>query len=370
MPILTVQADFEPKTPDFPHGKGIVRDYGKCSENTDNLCISGLPFPSFNNYIDTVYKGASFKGVTDERRFLTLSNRGQSGEQTVVMSNSIKVKPGDVILARAYIHNNGISGKKETTARDVKFKFEGFSKYGDDLFYSTMSQEITLISSIVSSNTSPRTISDDAILVSQSGKPIRLRFFDTKGALSITPKDSYLNLAQLDQSQMFEEGLNLGDMPGHLMQETFYIWVYFKVVGTSDIKVNKYIGKNQDEADSKKYTLDNIFPIRKNENFYSKIEYHSSEESEDTLKNVVITDDYDQNKVSIMWLPKDCTHNGDIITCRGKDLERGKTHAFYYIGKLKDNAENSLMYEGVSVSSDLDSNKGNNTSYVRIKVSN
>ena len=211
-----------PKIPDFPHGKGIVRKKGKCN-STDNGCLRGTSFPSFNNYLDS----GQGEGVNDERKFLVLQNQTTQSEQSV-MTNKIFVSVGDQIYARLYIHNNGNAQSLKTIANNVKIGILNFKSKGEGRYISKKSKTITLRAFIYSSNAIPTIVSDDAIIVSKSGKKIRLLFYDGVSALSSSKKYELLS------KSFFNGGTNIGELSGNV-SDSFYIQVTFKVINADKI---------------------------------------------------------------------------------------------------------------------------------------
>ena len=212
---------FQPRNMDFPHGNGIVRENGLCSED-DNRCYSGLPFPSFNNYIDSSIKGDRYKGIADERQFLVGANVGLKGTNIAKYSNEINVDIGDIVLLRGFVHNNGQDKKISTVARNVSIGISDFIKGNPRYYFSIENSSIVVKMFIKSDNSIPVTISDTVVIKSRSGEKIKLMFYDENNAIQTTviPK-------KINQSIFFNGGALIGDVKG---EEPFYIYIYVRAI--------------------------------------------------------------------------------------------------------------------------------------------
>lgn len=215
-------ADFKPVRPLFPHGKGILHGGGcekeECKCNiSDNRCSGGLDFPSFNNFLDSDHS----EGITDERRFFVVKKKIGNEWSNKSMSNLLIVSPNDVLLARSYVHNNGRWKTKKTIANNVTIGLENFHKEGSK-YYSSSGLEINITQYIKSSNSNPRYVSDDIILLSKTGKPIRL-IYDPKYNTKISTK------YKIDPFIYINKGVNLGSVDGDTAKSAFYIYTVFVV---------------------------------------------------------------------------------------------------------------------------------------------
>lgn len=218
----TTYTDFLPQTPNFPHGKGIVKESGACNES-DNRCQLGLKFPSFNNFTDTTVDGKFAEGITDERRFVVAKNIGKNGQQSSEYSNKIIVEEGDYIQIRAHVHNNARVHYAPGIAKDVKIGMEGFVDNGNGDFFTPSSTTVSLRQFISSSNATPQIVSDDVIIKSKNGKEFRLKYYDESSSIVI-PKQYTINV-----KDFVTGGLLIGDVTGN-MEQIFQFWTFIKVV--------------------------------------------------------------------------------------------------------------------------------------------
>jgi hypothetical protein len=159
---------------------------------------AGAPGPTFNRFSDV-------PGVGDERDFVHVKvHRADGG-----FSNNLHVQPGDVILARVYIHNNADvslnDGDGPGVAREVYVKL-GLAPLATD------AQSVELIGAIKSRNADPVEISDRAVVY--SARPIELRFLE--GSVAQTDNSGS---RELPDSAIGEgRGSSIGDVPGCFAQ--------------------------------------------------------------------------------------------------------------------------------------------------------
>lgn len=330
-------ADYTPQSPKFPHGQGIKRA-GKY--------LNGLNFPSFNNFVDTTINSKFAKGITDERRFLALQNLGPRGKKTnnPYFGNIIKARIGDYIYARAYIHNNGHINDSKTIARKVKTGITGFSKIEKHNYASTSGKRIVLQQFIHADNATPKTVTDDAIVVSETGQPIKLEYY-AKGQVQTSISLSGV-VNRIDPETFITGGAKIGDVKG-CSEESFYIWSLFKVIDGTPPKYNlvldQTVGKSVKNAVHKKITAS------AGDILTYKLSYKNELFSAHHPIGTKIYVDYDQRKLQITWLPdnpKKCTDNGDIITCDAYDLSPVtgmNKHHFYYKGMIKRGAKGKII---------------------------
>ena len=253
-PLITKQTihGFLPKNPDFPHGKGITRKNGKCNEK-DTGCPTGLPFPSFNNYIDS----GQGEGVNDERRFLVVQNQTQNSKLT----NFVSASPGDEIYARLYVHNNGYGGNSLTTiANNVKIGMLGFKNTKNGKYYESISSNVINIRAFISAdNSQPSKVSDDAIITSSTGKKIKLVFKKNRSLLKSTKTNH-----SLESSTFFNNGTNIGKVSGDVLTNSFYIQVVFRVFDAEKDKIKAQCSL----INSKSFSAINVdYPSRDNKSF-------------------------------------------------------------------------------------------------------
>lgn len=217
--------DFTPQFPDFPHGKGITHK-GKYGNN-------GIDFPSFNNFTDSFIKSKFMIGVTDERRFLALQNLGPNGTNThMPYSNTVSAKIGDIIYARAYIHNNGQSYVAKTIAKNVLIGFTGFSRDGTYYFSPSLGKKVVLTQFISSTNAIPKKVTDSAVVVSSTGEPIKLLYVAQKDAVRTIPTLSGKKY-NINPVAFVSGGANVGNVKAET-EEAFYTWVALRVVHAKD----------------------------------------------------------------------------------------------------------------------------------------
>ncbi len=366
---IPVIADFTPTSPAFPHGLGIVRQTGGCSASTDNKCYNGLSFPSFNNYTDSTIGGVSHVGITDERRFLVAANLGPNGTNTANYANSTSVNVGDIILTRAYIHNNATKGLESGNATNVKIGMTGFTNAGSGYFYSTAGTSISLNQFTSAENATPASVSDDTVITSANGSPIKLMFYDTTGAIQST-----VNPKTINQANFFSGGANIGTVAG-CSETSFYVYVYMRVISGEtpkyDLKINKYVGKDQSQVDAKTYTGANPISLNVGDTVYYRIDYQNLSTSTATPVGTKIYDDYDETKLDITWLPSTCSNDGTKITCNALDLAPNQSTYLYYTAKIKAGvAANTIVQNAAEIkpTTDEDINQANDTTYAQVKV--
>ena len=346
---------FLPKNPAFPHGKGITRKEGKCNEK-DNGCARGLPFASFNNYIDS----GSGTGINDERKFLVVKNVTKKSST----SNNILVDIGDSLYVRAYFHNNGYGNN---TAHNVKIGMKGFHYLGNGIYESEASVRIPIRMFIHGENTRPRQVSDEAVITSLTGKKIKLRFvrgqhtLKTLAADSSRPRNDTLHL-----DDFFKYGTNIGDVKvdpinAFFVQGTF--WVVDGEAKSYDLEINKTVnnGKSEDKA--------NV-----GDTLHYRVYIKNRDESLSTPSNVTIYDDYDQSKITIIQssLSHSCDDNGDRIICNipnSMDTSPGKSLVTTYSATIKQGATGTILNTAeVRPNPDYDTYQGNDRDSVVITI--
>ena len=230
---LSAFGDFTPQSPNFPHGLGIIRSAGGCN-TSDNACPNGLNFPSFNNFIDS---GLGI-GINDERRFLVVSNLGPNGKNTNSQyEDSISVNIGDLIYVRAYVHNNGHGKDSKTTANNVKIGISNFNNNGNNFYYSSSGTAVIITQFISSDNTTPKTVTDSAEVISATGKPIKLLYVAQEKAVQTVATISG-TLHSIDPLKFINQGGdNISSVKG-CSEESFYTWTIFRVVDAAPIATN------------------------------------------------------------------------------------------------------------------------------------
>lgn len=348
---------FLPKNPAFPHGKGITRKEGKCNKE-DNGCARGLPFASFNNYIDS----GSGKGVNDERSFLVVQNQTEKSTST----KSILVNIGDQVYFRSYFHNNAT----DSIAHNVKIGMNGFTHVGNGIYESKADKRINVRQFLSSSNTIPSKISDDVLLVSESNRKVKLRFKSkthtvrTLGVNTNFPREDNINIKDF----FGNSGFNIGDVISEV-KHAFFVQVTFWVVDgekiSYDLEINKTVNnkKSKDTAsvgDTLKYRL-----YIKNRNA-----------STGTPSNVSIYDNYDESKITIIQssLAKACNDDGSVITCHipnSVDTAPGKSVHTTYSAIIKQGATGTILNTAeVRPNPDYDTYQGNDRDSVVITIKN
>lgn len=159
---------------------------------------TGAPGPSFNRF-------SGVPGVGDERDFVHVKIHGADGG----FSNNLHVQPGDVILARIYIHNNADvslnDGDGPGVAREVHVRLGPAP-------LAIGAQSVELIGSIKSRNADPVEISDRAVVY--SARPIDLRFLE--GSVEQTDNSGSRELP--DSAIGHGRGSSIGDVPGCFAQ--------------------------------------------------------------------------------------------------------------------------------------------------------
>jgi len=161
-------------------------------------CASGLKFASFNNYTDE-------KNLGDVRKFLKVSTKESPKD-----SDKLKVKPGEIVLFKAIVTNEGSEGMENYPAYDVKVKMSGFKMMEDNncCFVSDYGTSLKFTMIISSSNTKPAYIFDSVQVYSDT--KIRLKYYVGKlGYSKGTGIVTYYN-----QESSFFTGVNGGMMIG------------------------------------------------------------------------------------------------------------------------------------------------------------
>jgi len=189
IPTVCLASSWGPQTE--PHGSGI----------THKTHPTGLPYPSFNNYTD----GNNTAVVdNDERTFLVGSNRTKGSN----FSNTVFANPGDLIVTRAMVHNNGYQSTANTTAHNVTTKMAGLNQIGK-YYFSQAGRNIVLKQTISASNSKPSSIWDTVTIRSASGNPIKLKFSVGDYNPSIAPRDGE-QYTKLSATQYFGKGVSIG----------------------------------------------------------------------------------------------------------------------------------------------------------------
>jgi hypothetical protein len=364
---VPLNSNFYPQSPDFPHGKGILREYGGCSASTDNKCYSGLSFPSFNNYTDSTIEGEGIEGITDERQFLVVANIGQDGKTAPVYKNTVSANIGDIILTRAYVTNNAKAGLVVGNATNVKIGMTKFINEGNGYHYSEAGSSIAIRQFILSDNTTPVKVEDDAIITSENASPIKLLFYETENAIQSTVNPKIIN-----QADFLAGGSNIGTV---VSDDSFYVYTYMRVVSgeppSYDLKINKYVGKDQGQIDAKTYTGTNSVSLPAGSLVYYRIDYQNLLTSTATPVGTKIYDNYDETKLDIYWLPSICTNDGSQITCTATDLSPNQSTYLYYVAKIKTGAAVNTIIQNIAEikpTRDRDTNQANDTTHAQVKV--
>jgi hypothetical protein len=176
MPV-TVSADFFPKD----------RQTYTCNTPTD---CPGADHVTFNSFVNNPVVG-------DERPFLAGSLNGAK------VADRIKVKDGDVITLRAYVHNNADATKTENTiARNVKMKV---------IVPTAKQKDTNLISFISADNATPKTINDTMSLYADSAFNVNY----VPGTAAFThAADGVNQKADKVSDNIVKDGASLGDIQG------------------------------------------------------------------------------------------------------------------------------------------------------------
>jgi len=138
-----------------------------------------------------------------------------------------------------------------------------------------------------------------------------------------------------------------------------------------DLKINKYVGKDQTQSDTKTYTGTNTLSLKAGDFAYYRIDYKNLSTSTATPVGTKVYDDYDQTKIAITWLPDACSHDGDRIICTGYDLSPNQYHTFYYIAKIKaDVVANTIIVNNAEIrpTTDDDTNDANDHTNAQVKI--
>jgi len=250
----SVLSDLTPQSPAFPHGTGITREEGDCSADTDNKCSTGLPFPSFNNFLDS----SDHEGVGDERRFVTARNLGPDGTRDSIYTNNITAEIGDFIYVRAYIHNNGYLNAESTTAENVVLGVNGFTHVGEGNYFSPSGTSVSIEQFISSSNATPSIVTDDTIITSANGSPIRLLYRSDHTSVQTTaPSYGVGTPPTIDPTSFISGGMNIGDMKG-CSENSIYTWTLFEVAqgiqSDYNLSLEKTVGKSVGDSIHKTIT--------------------------------------------------------------------------------------------------------------------
>jgi uncharacterized repeat protein (TIGR01451 family) len=355
---ITSFADFLPQTPNFPHGKGIVRESGDCNES-DNRCLSGLSFPSFNNFTDTTVDGKTVEGFTDERHFVVAKNIGSDGQKSSEYSNKIIVEEGDYIQVRAYVHNNATVGYTPGIAKDVKIGMEGFIDNGSGEFYTPSGTTASLRQFISSSNATPQIVSDDIIIESKDGKELRLKYYNDSNSVSASKGHTVNSL------DFVSGGSLIGDVKG-CVPDSFQVWTFIRVVAPEkteyDLKLEKHMGLSQTEADGK---TKKQMTVSVGDTIYYRVDIENLSTSKATPSGTQIIIDYDESKESIEWKPSICSDDGSKLICTDPAMNMlpGGSEHMYYTVKVSDLAKGKTVVSRgeIKPNPDLDTNHNNDT---------
>ena len=384
-------ADFTPQSPAFPHGNGIDREVGACTE-ADPSCSTGLDFPSFNNFTDSCGVGSScytswngnVEGIDDERRFFVIKNTGSDAanpDHSAPFTNTINADVGDFVFGRIYIHNNAhkdVDGSEYTDgfANNTMVGVSGFSGTGDQFYYSQSGTSIPVNFFISSADATPNQVTDDITVTSASGDPIKLRFYASDYAINgydsggnpslqingMTPNyDSFIN----------GTGTNIGTVKG-CSAASFYMNVWFKVVEEVttpeyDLSLEKTVadgvvdwtvaGNTESITEKQVQSTNGSFVTY-------RLRYQNSPTSNDTPLKTRIYDDYDETKIEVRqeWLPNSCQDLGGIIGCDVLDLAPDEFHNVVYYAKVRDGITGPINNTAEIVpDDDLDPNNNGGT---------
>jgi hypothetical protein len=185
--------------------------------------------------------------VVDERPFLAGSINGAN------VQDRLKVKDGDQVVVRAYVHNNAdatkMGGESKTIAKNVKFK----------LLVPTASQNDTnMIGFISADNASPAMINDTMSVYGDSNFTLEY----VKGSAQFTHKPDGTNQVTTKLSDdIAATGAALGDING-CFAYSGYVTVVVKVhMPTTEVKTPTYscdllhvVANNE----TRKVTIDNF----------------------------------------------------------------------------------------------------------------
>lgn len=129
-----------------------------------------------------------------------------------------------------------------------------------------------------------------------------------------------------------------------------------------DAKVDKYIGKNLIDVDSRKKSV----ILRNGDTVVVGLFYENLPSSVGNMPSVVMEDYYDQEIFEAPNLPNQCIDNGGKLVCQVLSLAPGQSHRLYYEMKLKSAILENSMIESDAILKSNDENSNNNKSSAKI----
>ena len=348
--ITPPKSDFSVTAPSLLHKKGITR----------KTHPHGLPYPSFNNYLDS----GQGEGINDERKFLVVMNQTTHSKLT----NKISVKPGDSLFFRAYIANSGYANDPSTTAKNVHLRMSGFFRSKDGSFKTKPRKTINPRFFISASNSKPKLVSDDVHITSSTGEAIRLVYKQDIGCTVDATKGKFKKgRTPLSPTSFFGKGVNVGSITGD-NNSPFYVRISLTVISADSPEYDLTINKTVDGKKSVIRSIGDIITYR--------LDYKNFPSSTALAQYIQVIDDYDEHKIKIIDMPSFCKNNGGILICStDKTLRPGEQKFMTYKAKIKSNTsgiiKNTVEIKPIIVkgmSYDTDTNNSNDFSSATVTI--
>lgn len=272
------------------------------------------PEPSFNNYTDSL-----FFGYPDERAFsvVSYSNFASKGD-----SVNVEAAPSDVLIFHAYFNNSSTVMATGVRVATDSYYQNAAGKWVTLPF--TTSQDIKHL--ITGDNTNPVTVTDTATITATSGQSYRLKFNPGTNKMWVRPTGpgGFYFVDPSEQENFFVDGVTVADRTDTTTNCTpnanctftgNFRWGDDQTASAIDqrIEFQYYASVELANADLRLTKTANKMNIGVGENVIFTLNYNNNGPVE--ARNVVITDDYDETRLSISSLPAGCTNNGSIITC-------------------------------------------------------